>query len=157
MVGVHQLAALVEGEIVGEDAADGAGAAAGRAARLVQRRRDALVAQGVERGQAGEAAADDGDAPALLGESRPAREGSEADAAGERGEDPAAGDVGDGGLGRRRSGLGQVHCARPIERPPNSLSSSHGLSPFSLVGASLTAKADGSEAFHALPFALRLC
>ena len=62
MIGVHQLGALVEGEISAKHAADAAGAAAGRGARFVERRLDAAAAQRVERGEAGKAAADDRDA-----------------------------------------------------------------------------------------------
>ena len=62
MIVVHQLRALVEGECRREDAADAAGAAADRAARLVEGRADIGAAQAIQRGQAGQPAADDRDA-----------------------------------------------------------------------------------------------
>ena len=118
-----------------------------------------MAAQHVERGQAGKAAADDGDVGRRLGESGPARQGRKADAPGDRGQHAAAGHVAAAGLGRRRFRRRQVHCPRPIERPPDK-AAPHALPPFwtdrrSIIGNNRAGL--GMGGFRALPPAPAPC
>ena len=156
VIAVDQLRALIERVIFGEDSAHRAGAAAGRAARLVERRVDPAAAQSIERRKAGEAAADDRDARALGGEGGPARQGHGADSAGQSGEDMAAGEAIAAGNRRRLAALGQIHRPSPIQRAPDAIRYPHGFAPLkSNPGLRLTRRRRGRE--RRLPAAPGAC
>ena len=127
MIAVHQLGAFVEGEIGRKHAADAARAAARGGARFVEQGLDAAAAQRVERGEAGKPAADDCDARRRLGEGGPARQQGGAAEPGEPGEHAPPRHAVAAGRGRRLARFGQVHCPRPVERPPDEILPPHAL------------------------------
>jgi hypothetical protein len=119
MIGVHELRALVEGEFGREHAAHRPGPPAAGAARLVERRADALPRQRVERRQPGESSADDGDAGRALREGRPARQGERPRPCAQRRDHAPPGDAAASGPRRTRARFLEIDRPRPLERPPD--------------------------------------